>query len=87
MVRWASGWTDFLMQAGNEPGANTGDVVVELVKPVAGLDSIRCPSGDLTVQAEGGVIIGLTVVLEDGRRVLVPWAGVSAIVDAPADGT
>jgi hypothetical protein len=87
MVRWATGWADVLFVAGNKPGADNGDVVVELSTPVAGMASIRCASGDLTVQVEAGQFIGVTLTLDDGRSLLVPWANVTAIIDAPAEKT
>jgi hypothetical protein len=83
MVSWGSNWPDFLLDAGNAPGTNQGDVVVELAAPVAGMESITVPSGQVTAQLSGGQLTGLTLTLADGRRMLVPWANVLAISDAP----
>jgi hypothetical protein len=76
-------WTQVMEGVGNEPGAQTGDVLVALAFAVDGMDSFTCASADLTVAAEAGSIICLSTVLEDGRHIVVPWSSVAGIIDAP----
>lgn len=85
MVNMSSRWDQFLAMAGNEPGMDEGDVTVHLSAPVAGMSSFTCPSSSLTVAAEAGQLIGLSVVLEDGRHLFVAGANVAGIIDADPD--
>lgn len=78
----SSRWDQFLAMAGNEPGQEQGDVTVHLAAPVGGMNSFTCPSADLTVAAEAGQLIGLSVVLADGRHLFVAGANVAGIIDA-----
>jgi hypothetical protein len=73
-------------EAGNAPGAQQGDVIVTLVKPVGGIEEIRVPSGEVTLAAESGQLIGVQLVTFDGRHLFVTAANLAGIVDAPADG-
>lgn len=74
-----------MAEFGNRPDLNQGDVIIEVGKPVAGLKSVTAASEHLTVSAEAGQIHGLSVQLDDGRHLFIPWSNVTAIIDAPAD--
>ena len=86
MVNMSSRWDQFLSMAGNAPGMDEGDVTVHLTAPVDGMSSFTCPSKALTVAAEAGALIGLSVVLEDGRHLFVPGGSVAGIIDADQSG-
>jgi hypothetical protein len=81
-----SSWIQFLSQLGNKPGAQQGDVVVELTAPVAGMHAITCPSIELSLALEAGAFLGAHVVLGDGRKLFVPAANIAGIIDAPPGG-
>jgi hypothetical protein len=85
MVNVNGFWTKFLTDAGNEPGANEGDVTIHLISPVEGVQQFNCPSREVTLAAEMGQFIGLQVQLPDGRRLFVPAVNVSGIIDTPKD--
>jgi hypothetical protein len=84
MVRINTRWVQELEQYGNEPGLNQGDVVIELDKPVDGMEKITVASGKVSFGAEAGSVIGLSVELDGGRHLFVPWANVTGFFDAPA---
>ena len=84
MVRVNSRWVQELEQFGNKPGLNQGDVVIELDKPVDGLQSITVASDKVSFGAEAGSVVGVTVELGDGRHLFVPWSNVIGFIDAPA---
>lgn len=85
MVQVIGNWDQQLAQFGNKPGLNEGDVLIVLSTPVDGMKSVRCAAADLFVGDEAGSVIGLLLVLPDGRHLLVPWANVVGIIDAPAE--
>jgi uncharacterized protein YcfJ len=76
-------WHTFMNDAGNEPGAQKGDVVVTLNKPVGGIDEIRVPSDLVTIAAEAGQLIGVQLITADGRHLFVTAGNLAGIVDAP----
>jgi hypothetical protein len=78
-------WHVFMADAGNKPGAQQGDVLVTLFKPVGGIDEIRVPSAAVTIAAEAGNLIGVQLVTFDGRHLFVPAQNLAGIVDAPVD--
>jgi hypothetical protein len=43
MVHVNGFWDKFLADAGNEAGAQQGDVEVHFVSRIAGMDSVTCP--------------------------------------------
>lgn len=86
MVRVNTRWVQELEQFGNEPGLNQGDVVIELDKPVDGMQSITVASDKVSFGAEAGSVVGIVVELDDGRHMFVPWANVTGFIDAPAAG-
>lgn len=83
VVHVSTSWTAFHADQGNQPGANRGDVLVELVEPVSGEKVFRVPSGSVTVAAEQGQLVGVQVTLGDGRRMWLPATNVAAVIDAP----
>lgn len=84
MVRINTRWVQELEQFGNEPGLNQGDVVIELAKPVDGMEKITVASDKVSFGAEAGSVIGLSVELDGGRHLFVPWSNVTGFLDAPA---
>jgi hypothetical protein len=70
--------------AGNAPGDNKGDVTVTLMEPVGGVQEVTLPSGDVTIAAEAGNLIGLQLMMPDGRHLFVSAANLAGVVDAPA---
>jgi hypothetical protein len=84
MVHLTGYWGEMLADVGNKPGAQQGDVIVQLSVPVGGVESFTCSSDALTAAGEAGQLITLAVRLEDGRHLLVPWVNVAGIIDAPA---
>lgn len=84
MVHILQHWTGLLHEAGNEPGAQAGEVVVELVSPVAGEPSYQLPSADLQLAVEAGSFIGAQAVLPDGRHIFIPAANIAGVIDAPS---
>lgn len=76
-------WHEFMAAAGNMPGANKGDVVITLVQPVAGISELTVPSGSVSIAAEAGNLIGLQVMMPDGRRLFVNSGNLAGFVDAP----
>ena len=78
-------WHEFAAQQGNVPGAHQGDVIVTFTQPIGGVDEVTVPSNDVTIAAEAGGIIGIQVVLPDGRRLFAMSGGVAGIVDAPLE--
>lgn len=83
MAHLNSSWVQFLSDVGNQPGAQQGDVVVELAAPVGSLSSITCPSADLSVAVEAGQFIAVHVTLKDGRHLFIPAGNIAGIIDAP----
>jgi hypothetical protein len=77
-------WHKFMAEAGNAPGAQQGDVVVTLIKPVGGVEEVRVPSSEVTLAVEAGNFIGLQVKGHDGRHLFVTAANLAGIIDAPA---
>jgi hypothetical protein len=49
------------------------------------MSSVTVDSDQLIIGAEAGQIVGLFVHLDDGRRLFIPGANVTGIVDAPKD--
>jgi hypothetical protein len=82
----STGWTGLVAALGNAPGDHCGDVTVVLAAPVEGSGEFTVPSGSVTIAAEQGALVGVALVLADGRRVFLPGANVHAIIDAPPDG-
>lgn len=78
-------WHGFIEQAGNQPGAQQGDVTVTLLQPVGGIGEFTVPSDSVTIAAEAGNLIGLQTVVE-GRRIFVMATNVAGIVDALPEG-
>lgn len=76
-------WHVFMAEAGNAPGDNKGDVIVTLMEPVGGVQEVTVPSGDVAVAAEAGNLIGVQVMLPDGRHLFVSAANLAGMVDAP----
>lgn len=76
-------WHEFMAAAGNAPGAQKGDVVVTLMEPVGGVGEVTVPSGDVTVAAEAGNLIGVQLKMPDGRRLFIAAANLAGMVDAP----
>lgn len=70
---------------GNEPGAQKGDVVVTLMEPVGGVQEVTLPSNDVTLAAEAGNLIGVQLVLPDGRRLFIAAANLAGMIDAPTE--
>ena len=79
-------WHEFAAQQGNAPGAQQGDVIITFVNPVGGIDEVTVPSNDVTFAAEGGSLIGLQLLLEDGRRLFAAAGNIAGVVDAPLQG-
>lgn len=77
-------WGKFMNEAGNAPGAQQGDVVITLVKPVGGVEEIRAPSAEVVLAVEAGNFIGVQVTGFDGRHLFVAAANLAGIIDAPA---
>lgn len=86
MVRINTRWVQELEQYGNEPGLNQGDVVIELGTPIDGMEKITVASDKVSFGAEAGTVVGVSVELDDGRHLFVPWANVTGFIDAPAAG-
>jgi hypothetical protein len=82
MAHLSASWVQFMADIGNRPGAQQGDVLIELLSPVAGVQSITCPSSAVTIAAEAGQMVGL-LVFQHGRRLFIPAANVGAVIDAP----
>ena len=78
-------WHQFMAEAGNVPGAQKGDVIVTLMEPVGGIQEVTVPSDDVTVAAEAGNLIGVQLVMPDGRRLFVSAANLAGMVDAPTE--
>lgn len=78
-------WHEFMAAAGNEPGAQKGDVIVTLMEPVGGVQEVTVPSDDVTIAAEAGNLIGVQLMLPDGRRLFVSAGNLAGMVDAPAE--
>lgn len=76
-------WHEFSAQQGNVPGAQQGEVVVTLMQPVGGVSEVTLPSNDVSIAAEAGNLIGVQLLLGDGRRLFVSAANLAGIVDAP----
>jgi hypothetical protein len=76
-------WHGFMAEAGNAPGAQQGDVVVTLLQPVGGVGEVTVPSNDVTIAAEAGNLIGVQVMLPDGRHLFVSAGNLAGMVDAP----
>ena len=74
-----------MADAGNAPGAQKGDVIVTLMEPVGGVQEVTLPSDDVTVAAEAGNLIGVQMVLPDGRHLFVSAANLAGMIDAPAE--
>jgi hypothetical protein len=78
-------WHGFMAAAGNAPGDQKGDVVVTLMQPVGGVSEVTVPSGSVTVAAEAGNLIGVQVMLPDGRHLFVSASNLAGMIDAPAE--
>lgn len=78
-------WHVFMAEAGNAPGANKGDVVVTLMEPVGGVQEITVPSGDVAIAAEAGNLIGVQVMLPDGRHLFIGANNLAGMIDAPVE--
>jgi hypothetical protein len=76
-------WHEFMAEAGNAPGSQKGDVVVTLMEPVGGVQEVTVASNDVTVAAEAGNLIGVQLVMPDGRRLFISAANLAGMVDAP----
>jgi len=76
-------WHVFMAEAGNVPGAQQGDVIVTLMEPVGGVQEVTVPSNDVSIAAEAGSLIGVQVMLPDGRHLFVSAANLAGMVDAP----
>lgn len=76
-------WHVFMADAGNKPGAQQGDVILTLVKPVGGVEEVTVPSSAVTFAAEAGQLIGVQVMLPDGRHLFATAANLAGVVDAP----
>ena len=74
-----------MADAGNAPGAQQGDVIVTLMQPVGGVQEVTVPSGDVTVAAEAGNLIGVQLKTPGGRHLFVSAANLAGMIDAPAD--
>jgi hypothetical protein len=83
MVHLQTMWHEFSAQQGNVPGAQQGEVVVTLMQPVGGVGEVTLPSNDVSIAAEAGNMIGVQLLLDDGRRLFVGAANLAGIVDAP----
>jgi hypothetical protein len=79
-------WGKFMNDAGNAPGAQQGDVIITLIKPVGGVEEVRVPSNEVTLAVEAGNFIGVQVTGFDGRHLFVSAANLAGIIDAPVDG-
>jgi hypothetical protein len=77
-------WGKFMADAGNAPGAQQGDVIITLVKPVGGVEEVRVPSNEVTLAAEAGNLIGVQVTGYDGRHLFIAAGNLAGIIDAPA---
>ena len=77
-------WHGWMAAAGNAPGDNKGDVVITLMTPVGGVSEVTVPSGSVTIAAEAGNLIGVQVLLPDGRHLFINSANLAGIIDAPA---
>lgn len=78
-------WHGWMAQVGNAPGDQKGDVIVTLMEPVGGVQEVTVPSGDVTIAAEAGNLIGVQLMLPDGRHLFVSAANLAGMVDAPAE--
>ena len=78
-------WHTFMADAGNKPGAQQGDVIVSLIKPVGGIDEITVPSAGVILAAEAGQLIGVQLITPGGRHLFIAAANLAGIVDAPLD--
>jgi hypothetical protein len=78
-------WHQFMAAAGNAPGAQQGDVVVTLVQPVGGVGEVTVPSNDVTIAAEAGNLIGVQLLLPDGRHLFVAAGNLAGMIDAPVE--
>jgi hypothetical protein len=78
-------WHEFMAAAGNAPGAQQGDVIVTLMEPVGGVQEVTVPSGDVTVAAEAGNLIGVQLMMPDGRHLFISAANLAGMVDAPSE--
>jgi hypothetical protein len=77
-------WHEFMADAGNAPGAQKGDVVVTLLQPVGGVGEVTVPSDSVTIAAEMGNLIGVQVLLPDGRHLFVNSNNLAGMIDAPS---
>jgi hypothetical protein len=77
-------WHEFMADAGNAPGQQQGDVIVTLMEPVGGVQEVTVPSGDVTVAAEAGNLIGVQLKTPDGRHLFISAANLAGMIDAPA---
>lgn len=74
-------WDKLVAPLGNEPGDHAGDVTVYLIAPVEGNSTFTLPSDSVTVCAEQGCLVGLSLELPGGRHMFVPGANVTAVID------
>ncbi len=78
-------WHGWMAAAGNAPGDNKGDVIVTMMQPVGGVSEVTVPSGKVAIAAEAGNLIGVQVMLPDGRHLFVSASNLAGMVDAPAE--
>ena len=73
----AMNWLPLVARLGNEPGDHRGSVTVRL----ADGSTHKVASGELTVCAEAGNLIGLAATLSDGRSAFFPAGAVLEVAD------
>jgi hypothetical protein len=78
-------WARLVAPLGNLPGDHAGDVTVYLIAPVEGRGEWVLPSDSVTVCAEQGALVGLSLELPGGRHMFCPGSNVLAVIDAPED--
>jgi hypothetical protein len=78
-------WHVFMADAGNAPGAQQGDVVVTMMAPVGGVQEVTVPSASVSVAAEAGNLIGVQVMMPDGRHLFIGPNNLAGMIDAPVD--
>jgi hypothetical protein len=84
-MRLQTYWHGFMAESGNAPGDQKGDVVVTLIQPVGGVSEVTVPSSEVILAAEAGNLIGVQVMLPDGRHLFVNNANLAGMVDAPGE--
>lgn len=74
-----------MADAGNKPGAQKGDVIVTLMEPVGGVQEVTVPSNGVTIAAEAGNLIGVQLMMPDGRHLFISAANLAGMIDAPVE--